>query len=107
MTGPDDARARHPIVSVIEYATSSPSRMVPAWTKFYDAVIGGGLTHDGDPRLVRHVGNMVLKVDRAGPRPVKEDRGSPRLDRPRDLRRGRLRPGDVAWRAAGGGAAGA
>ena len=63
---------------VLEYATSSPSRMVPAWAKFYDAVIGGGLTHDGDPRLVRHIGNMALKTDRLGPRPVKEHRGSPR-----------------------------
>jgi len=63
---------------VLEYATSSPSRMVPAWAKFYDAVIGGGMTHDGDPRLVRHVANMTLKTDRLGPRPVKEHRGSPR-----------------------------
>ena len=63
---------------VLEYPTSSPSRMVPAWAKFYDAVIGRALTHDGDPRLVRHVGNMALKTDRLGPRPVKEHRGSPR-----------------------------
>ncbi len=63
---------------VLEYATSSPPRMVAAWAKFYDAVIGGGLTHDGDPRLIRHVGNMTLKTDRLGPRPVKEHRGSPR-----------------------------
>jgi phage terminase large subunit-like protein len=63
---------------VVKYTTSSPSVMVPAWAKFYDAVIGGTLHHDGDPRLVRHVQNMVLKVDRLGPRPVKEHRGSPR-----------------------------
>ena len=63
---------------VLEYATSSPPRMVAAWAKFYDAVIGGGLTHYGDPRLIRHVGNMTLKTDRLGPRPVKEHRGSPR-----------------------------
>ena len=63
---------------VLEYPTSSPSRMVPAWAKFYDAIINRSLTHDGDPRLVRHVGNMALKTDRLGPRPVKEHRGSPR-----------------------------
>ncbi len=63
---------------VLEYATSAPSRMVPAWAKFYDAAIGDGLTHDGDPRLIRHIGNMALKTDRLGPRPVKEHRGSPR-----------------------------
>lgn len=63
---------------VIEYPTSTPTRMVPAWAKFYDATLTGGYTHDGDPRLTRHVGNMALKTDRLGPRPVKEHRGSPR-----------------------------
>jgi len=63
---------------VLKYATSSPSEMVPAWAKFYDAVLAGKLTHDGDPRLIRHVANMTLKIDRLGPRPVKEHRGSPR-----------------------------
>ena len=63
---------------VLEYATSSPSRMVPGWAKFYDAVLAGKLTHDGDARLVRHIANMTLKIDRLGPRPVKEHRGSPR-----------------------------
>jgi len=63
---------------VVEYATSSPARMVPAWAKFYDAVMTGRVHHDGDPRLVRHIANMALKVDRLGPRPVKEHRGSPR-----------------------------
>lgn len=63
---------------VLEYATSSPSRMVPAWAKWYDAVTTEGLTHDGDPRFLRHAANTVLKIDRLGPRPVKEHRGSPR-----------------------------
>lgn len=64
---------------VIEYPTSSPARMVPAWAKFYDAVLGGRIAHDGDPRLARHISNMVLRIDRLGPRPVKEHRGSPRV----------------------------
>ena len=63
---------------VLAYPTSSPARMVPAWASFYDAVLAKTFTHDGDPRLVRHVANMALKVDRLGPRPVKEHRGSPR-----------------------------
>jgi len=63
---------------VIEYPTSSPARMVPAWAKWHDAVIGAGLTHDGDPRFLRHARNTVLKIDRLGPRPVKEHRGSAR-----------------------------
>lgn len=60
------------------YATSSPTRMVPAWASFYDATLTGGYTHDNDPRLIRHVSNMTLKTDRLGPRPIKEHRGSPR-----------------------------
>jgi len=63
---------------VVEYPTSSPARMVPAWAKWHDAVLAGGLTHDGDPRFLRHARNTVLKIDRLGPRPVKEHRGSPR-----------------------------
>lgn len=66
-------------VPIVEYNTATPARMVPAWTKFYDAVTTGkGITHSGDPRLTRHVENMVLKVDHLGPRPVKEHKGSPR-----------------------------
>lgn len=63
---------------VVEYATTSPSRMVPAWAKFYDAVLAGNITTDGDARLERHARNTTLKVDRLGPRPVKEHRGSHR-----------------------------
>lgn len=63
---------------VVEWPTSSPTRMVPACATFYDAVMDGKLTHDGDPRLIRHVGNAVLKVDAKGPRIVKDHRGSPR-----------------------------
>ena len=63
---------------VLEYPTSQPSRMVPAWTKFYDAALAGEISHDGDQRLERHVRNLKLKVDRMGPRPVKEHGGSPK-----------------------------
>jgi phage terminase large subunit-like protein len=64
---------------VVEYATGSPGRMVPACAKFYDALgAGSGISHDGDPRLARHLANAVLKVDAKGPRIVKEHRGSPR-----------------------------
>ena len=63
---------------IVKYTTGAPARIVPAWSKFYDAVTTGGITHSGDPRLVRHVNNLTLKVDRLGPRPVKEHRGSPR-----------------------------
>ena len=66
----------------MEYPTTSPSRMVPACAKFYDAVVNGRLTYGGEPKLVaaleRHVNNAVVKVDRLGPRIVKEHRGSSR-----------------------------
>jgi phage terminase large subunit-like protein len=63
---------------VVEYPSSSPSRMVPACSKFYTAVTEGNITHDGNPTLSRHLTNAVIKIDRLGPRIVKEHRGSPR-----------------------------
>jgi len=65
-------------VPVAEFPTTSPARMVPACAKFRDAVVAGTLHHSGDPRLVRHVGNAVIKSDRLGPRIVKDHRGSSR-----------------------------
>jgi phage terminase large subunit-like protein len=65
-------------VSVIEFPTNSPARMVPAWKRFYDAVVDGELSHDGDQRLARHVENMRLKIDHLGARPVKESKMSQR-----------------------------
>lgn len=56
----------------------SPNRMVPACAAFYDAVMDGQLTHDNDPRLIRHVANSVVKRDRFGPRIVKDSKDSPR-----------------------------
>ena len=65
-------------IPVIEWPTNSVKRMVPAWKSFYDAVLDGGLTHSGDPRLSRHLENMRLKIDAQGARPVKEHRSSNR-----------------------------
>ena len=65
-------------VPITEYASSSPSRMVPATAKFFDAVTSNGLTHDGDATLIRHMSNCAVKIDRLGPRIVKEHRGSSR-----------------------------
>jgi phage terminase large subunit-like protein len=63
---------------VVEWATNSLVRMVPACQEFYSAVLEKRITHDGDPRLADHVANAVLKEDRHGPRIVKEAKGSPR-----------------------------
>lgn len=63
---------------VLEYPTTSASRMVAACAKFFDAVTDGRLSHSGDPRLERHVANATIKVDSVGPRIVKDNRHSRR-----------------------------
>ncbi len=65
-------------IPIVEYPTSSPARMVPACAKFYDAVMSGGIRHDHDPQLSRHINNAVVKTDRLGPRIVKDAKNSPR-----------------------------
>lgn len=54
------------------------SSMGPATQRFYELVTTGGLTHSGDPRLARHIGNTVLKTDARGSRIVKDSPHSPR-----------------------------
>jgi phage terminase large subunit-like protein len=63
---------------VVSWPTASIARMGPAYQKFYDAVVDGELKHSGDPALIRHIGNMVLKRDARGVRPTKETQTSPR-----------------------------
>lgn len=63
---------------IVEWPSTSAARMIPACAKFYDAVVGEKLTQDGNALLTRHISNAVVKVDRLGPRIVKEHRGSPR-----------------------------
>jgi phage terminase large subunit-like protein len=52
--------------------------MTPATTRFAEAVMNHGLTHSGDPRLARHVGNAILKTDSRGQRIAKEHKHSGR-----------------------------
>ena len=52
--------------------------MQPATARFYEAVVNGQLTHSGDSRLARHVGNAILKEDARGARLAKESKDSPR-----------------------------
>jgi phage terminase large subunit-like protein len=65
-------------IPIIEWPTNSAQRMVPATTRFGEAVLGKRLTHTGDTDLGRHIGNCVLKIDRIGPRIVKEHKMSAR-----------------------------
>jgi phage terminase large subunit-like protein len=53
----------------------SPNRMVPATQRLYEAVLNDGVTHDGDPRLARHIENAALKIDSRGARLSKEGEG--------------------------------
>jgi phage terminase large subunit-like protein len=54
----------------------SPARMTPATTSFYEAVVNRTLTQSGDPRLARHIGNCVVRVDSRGTRLTKEHKHS-------------------------------
>lgn len=62
---------------VVEFP-QSPARMIPATTRFYEAVMGQLLTHSGDPRLARHMANVVIKTDSRGSRLSKDAKHSPR-----------------------------
>ena len=61
---------------MIEFPQSA-SRMTPATTGLYEAVVNGAVTHSGDARLARHVGNATVKTDARGTRIYKKngDRG--------------------------------
>ena len=54
------------------------SRMTPATTRFFEACVNKNITHDGDARLARHIGNAQLRTDNRGSRLAKEAKGSKR-----------------------------
>lgn len=54
------------------------SRMTPATTRFYEAVMNKTVTHNGDPMLARHIANATLRVDNRGSRLAKEKKNSTR-----------------------------
>ena len=62
----------------VEKFPQSAQRMTPATQRISDLVSQGGLTHDGDPRLARHVSNAVLKDDSRGTRIYKQTKTSDR-----------------------------
>jgi phage terminase large subunit-like protein len=51
---------------VVLFETNQPRRMAPACDRFRSAVLEGGLTHDGDPALARHVANCVIRESSSG-----------------------------------------
>lgn len=62
---------------VISFRTNLRTRMAPACTAFYAAVMEQKLSHDGDPRLARHVSNAVVKTSPVGDYITKQDKDSP------------------------------
>jgi phage terminase large subunit-like protein len=56
---------------VVKYPQTGQG-MIEATQRVYERVIDGGLTHDGDEDLVRHVTNAVLKTDSRGSRLTKD-----------------------------------
>lgn len=62
---------------VTRFETYKPSLMGPATDTFEQVFREGGLTHDGDERLARHIGNCVGAQRRGYVVPVKEADDSP------------------------------
>ena len=62
---------------VVEFPHST-YRLTPATTDVYHACVNGEITHSGDPRLARHVGNAVITEDARGMRLAKHKRNSTR-----------------------------
>jgi phage terminase large subunit-like protein len=56
----------------------SPSRMVPATSRLFDAISGGAVTHDGHEALRNHVLNAVVRDRGHGVQLAKESRKSRR-----------------------------
>lgn len=63
---------------VTEWNTATAQRMAPATDRFYQAVVGGTVTHDGNPDLVKHFAHTVAKSTALGDLVSKDKRNSPR-----------------------------
>ena len=56
---------------------SGGGRRRPAWAcaNLHSAIVNGNVSHDGDPRLARHIANAVVKETLEGAYIPKEHRG--------------------------------
>lgn len=63
---------------MLTWPSHSANFMSPACQEFERAVSRGQLSHDGDERLERHIGNCVVKIDSRGPRITKDHKDSGR-----------------------------
>jgi phage terminase large subunit-like protein len=66
--------------AVVLWETNLRKRMAAACSRFYTAVVVAGLTHDGDPRLARHLRNAVVKETPEGAYITKAGRHGPKID---------------------------
>ena len=62
---------------VIRQETANSDFMAPACDLFFTAVADGSLSHDGDPRLARHVANAHIRATRHGNVIQKRTKDSP------------------------------
>ena len=63
---------------VVEFPTGSVQRMTQATIAMYEAIVDERLSHNGDPALVRHFGNAILREDARGSRITKTSKASVR-----------------------------
>jgi hypothetical protein len=80
---------------VLEFPANQRSRMGVAVSRFTSAVLTGGLAHDGDPRLARHIGHVVARETAEGGAARERLEGVSAADRRGDRRRDRARAGRV------------
>jgi len=69
---------RYPDVVTAEYRTNLRKFMAQGCAKLHSAVLNQTVTHDGDPRLARHIANAIVKETPEGAYLTKEHRHSAR-----------------------------
>ena len=69
---------RYPGTVTTEYRTNLRKFMARACAKLHSAAINQAVTHDGDPRLARHIHNAIVKETPEGAYITKEHRHSSR-----------------------------
>ena len=73
----EDWADRYGSTITFEFHTNA-ALMAGAVSRFYTAIVGGELSHDGDPRLARHLKNARVRESRSGATIAKDRKDSPR-----------------------------
>lgn len=69
---------RHGSRRVVQFNTAHAQRMAPATDVFYELAMEGGITHDGDQRMVAHYDHAVAKTTHLGSIISKDKKSSKR-----------------------------